>query len=235
MENIKNRTDGQLNKITIFSYEKKDLRGRARTFVIPVNPEQFSRTLQIKLEETQAPGTHGNNPRSNKTPPEEVKLDFIFDGTGTVENYYSEHKDKNVSAQIDEFLFTVYNFEPEIHQPRFLKFIWGGLLFECRLTNLQINYTLFNPDGTPLRAKLSATFKQYVESIKRVKIEDKRSPDLSKEKTVLEGENLPLISFDEYGDPNLYIQLAQQNNLTNFRKIRGGAAILLPPIERTSI
>ena len=234
MENTSTREQGRLSKLTILAYQKNSFTGAFERFVIPVNPEQFSRTLKIKQDETQAPGTQGNNPRQDKTPPEEIKLDFIFDGTNTIQNYPQEYDDKGVADQIDDFLKVVYSFDGEIHQPKFLKLIWGTFYMECRLTSLQINYTLFNPDGSPLRAKLSSNFKEYIEPIKRVREEDKSSPDLTKQRTFQEGESLPLIAFTEYGDSSLYLQLARHNNLTSFRNLRNKQLIQLPPIDQRS-
>ncbi|MEM8900179.1 MAG: LysM peptidoglycan-binding domain-containing protein [Bacteroidota bacterium] len=231
MENISIREQGRLGKMAILAYQDKSLRGAFERFIIPINPEQFSRNLKIKQDDTQAPGTQGNNPRQDKTPPEEIKLDFLFDGTNTIENYPDEYKDQDVATQINNFVRIVYKVDGEIHQPKFLKVIWGTFYMECRLTSLQINYTLFNPDGSPLRAKLSANFKEYKEPIKRVKEEDKNSPDLTKEKTFQEGETLPLIAYREYGDSSLYLQLARENNLTSFRNLTGKRTIQLPPIE----
>src|ERR1044071_4782922 len=42
--------------------------------------------------------------------------------------------------------------------PHYLLLLWGTLVFRGRAESLDINCTLFNPDGTPLRAKANANF-----------------------------------------------------------------------------
>lgn len=233
MENIDDRDSGKVVKLVIYAYQNKNYSGKRKKFVLPINPEKYDQTLKIAQDSTQAAGNQGNSSRLNKTPSQTLKLDFVFDGTGTVEYVAKEQEGKDVRTQVVDFLEVVYKFDRKTHQPRFLKLIWGDLYAECKLEEVKIDYTLFNPDGSPLRAKLSATFKGYVEPRKRLAEEDKESPDLTHERMVLEGDNLPFVSYDQYGSPEFYIQLAQQNNLTNIRSLKVGRRLILPSIERT--
>lgn len=199
---------------------------------LPINPESFSKNYKVEYDLTKGQGNQGTKPEFKGTAPEEMKLEFTFDGTKTIMgNIYSEIK---VSDQVKTFLNTVYYMDGEIHQPKFLKIAWGdNKPFECILTNLDINYTLFDRKGNPLRAKLSATFINFIEQEKRVRKENKNSPDLTHVRKVTEGDTLPLMTHRIYKDDSWYLQIAKANNLTSFRNLVPGQEIIFPPIEKT--
>ena len=226
--------EGGLLKFKIISYTDKTLQRKSEEFVLPVNPEQYSQTLQVNYDLQQARGNSGTDPRFQSIAPEELKLEFIFDGTGAVAGNFLGNL--SVPVQLARFKSVVYSMDGEIHRPRFLKVIWGeGFSFDCVLTNLQINYILFRPDGTPLRAKISTTFTNYIEQVRRVREEDKSSPDLTKGRKVTEGEKLPLLTYKNYGDPSYYLEIARVNQLVNFRKLRSNNEIIFPPVNKAQL
>jgi nucleoid-associated protein YgaU len=103
------------------------------------------------------------------------------------------------------------------------------------LKDLQINYTLFAPDGKPLRAKISATFVNYIEQVRRVREEGKKSPDVTHLRKVKAGDTLPLMTHEIYADPSYYLQVAKVNGLVNFRRLAANTDLRFPPIERTGL
>ena len=230
--------NGELEKFQIHSFKDKRLTrqpGNFKVFTIPINPETYTRGLKVEYETKKGQGNQSVDPKYTGSSPAEVKLDFILDGTGTVKNYYREYIGLSVSDQIERLLTTVYYIEGSIHRPRFLKLFWGSdLPFECLLTNLDINYTLFKPSGAPLRAKVSATFLNYIDPEKRVRREDKESPDLTHLRNVEDGDTLPLMAYDIYANTNYLIQVAQANNLTSFRNLKNGQEIVFPPLEKST-
>jgi len=45
------------------------------------------------------------------------------------------------------------------------------------------------------------------------------------------GDTLDLIADNNYDDPSYYLQLARANRLKNFRKLKPGMRLILPPIS----
>ncbi|HET9429750.1 MAG TPA: hypothetical protein VFO70_01180, partial [Chitinophagaceae bacterium] len=174
----------KLEKLIIYSFEDRNfsdsktaIEAAERKFTAPVNPESFTKNLKIDLDIRRGHGNNGTDIRFKSTVPEELRLEFILDGTGTIQGYPEEYIKKKkpdtigetdpdpateimpVHDQLKLFLDCVYNFKGEIHRPRFLMVIWGSeIKFRCVLSNLDVNYTLFKPDGSPLRVKLTANF-----------------------------------------------------------------------------
>jgi nucleoid-associated protein YgaU len=86
---------------------------------------------------------------------------------------------------------------------------------------------LFNQLGQPLRAKVSATFLEVP------KPPAKQSPDLTKIHLVTAGDTIYNIAKAEYDDESFYLQIAQANDLKNYRKLVPGQKLVLPPIAKT--
>jgi hypothetical protein len=220
--------EGNLSKLQIISYKDDRFQEKDLSISVPVNPDKYSRSIKVEYNQEQEQGTQGNNPPFNRTPPEELQFEFLFDGTGVVPG------SKDIQAGIEEFKKTVYKIEGDIHRPNFLKLIWGDLSFNCVLKELKIDFTLFKPDGTPLRAMVNATFMQVVDEKRRSAEQGKNSPDLTHVRYVKEGDTLPYMSYKIYGDASYYIQVAKYNGLNNFRNIRPNMKIVFPPIDKTA-
>ncbi|WP_103069637.1 CIS tube protein [Aquimarina sediminis] len=230
--------NGQLIKVLIHAFEDEDFQTLSKLdpnpISLPVNPESFTQNFKVELNQQQGQGNQGTNPDYKGTKPEELKLDFTFDGTQTIEGYAYNSDDHSVKSQLKIFMNTVYSMNGEIHRPHFLKVQWGEFLFPCILSNLDLNYTLFKPNGDPLRIKASATFLNYVAQKERVARERKESPDLTHVRKVKSGERLDLITHKIYKDPKYVTQIARANDLTSFRKIKPGSELVFPPLDKTA-
>jgi len=226
--------DKTLNKITIFSYKDKEFNTKLGEFKVPINPETYAQNLKVNLDTNKGHGQQGTDPKYKSTEPEQLKLDIILDGTKTMEGYDKSHDNKTVKEQLEEFQKCVYYMEGEIHRPRFLKIFWGKEInFPCVLSQLDINYTLFYPDGSPLRVKIAAIFLKYLSEKKREAEQKKRSPDLTHERIAKSSDRLDLLSYNTYNDPKYFLQLAAVNKLTTLRQLRTGNKIFLPPFDKT--
>lgn len=235
---------GELTKVKLEIYKDDKYQKKIGYFDLPINPEQFSQQFQIEYNRNQAQGSQHNNPEYKYTRPQELKLDFIFDGTGVVpekQNTTGKKFHRDVVGQLQKFFQLTYTMNPEIHKPNFLRLLWGDFSFgyggkngfNCILTNLQVNYTLFAPDGKPLRAKLSATFTSYTEQKLRLLEENKKSPDLTHQRKVTAGDTLPLMTYRIYDDPSYYLQIAKVNGLVNFRRLATNTDLRFPPLDKT--
>jgi hypothetical protein len=205
-------------------------------FTMPINPESFTKNYAIALDKRTGHGNQGTDPRYKRTEPEELKLEFILDGTQTMEGYGGDDKTFKatpVNKQIKKFLESVYEMDGEIHRPKFLLLIWGSeIRFRCVLSNLDINHTLFNKQGEPLRAKLTATFLNYKEREAREAEQKKRSPDLTHYRKIKQGDRLDLMTFRIYNDSKYFLQAAKVNALTRLRNLQPNLDLYFPPFDK---
>lgn len=225
-----------VSKVIIMPYKDKSYRQQDSdqgSFALPINPETYSENYKVEYDLRRGQGQQSTNPKFKSTAPEELKLEFVFDGTKTAQGYV--HKKQSVQEQIKKLKDTVYSMNGEIHRPRFLKIFWGELKFPCILTNLDINYTLFDEEGKPIRAKISTTFVNYVAQEERVARENKRSPDLTQIRGVNEGDRLDLMTYKIYNESQYLLQIAKANKLTSIRNITPGLELKFPPFDKQEV
>jgi hypothetical protein len=222
---------GEIKKLWIRAYnsakmEEKDF---VDEFYAMVNPESYSIDLKMEAKEGQGQGTSGKQQKFSFKKPEEFTFEFLFDNTGIIDG----KPRKNITDDLKKFQDLAFKLDGKVHEPRHVHVIWGTLDFKGRITGMTINYKLFNPDGSPIRATVKTTIKQSKEEKERTGEERKNSPDLTHRRVFKRGESLPWLCNIIYGDPRYYLQVARANGITNFRKIREGTEIVFPPFEKT--
>jgi hypothetical protein len=224
-----------LSKLTIHAYEKNDFTNEVFTFTTPINPETFTKTSHIELDTSRGHGQPGTDPRYKSSAPEELKIEFILDGTKTMEGYVDKYISMEVSDQIKEFNKCV-QYEGKIHRPRFLIVHWGSeVKFPCVLSHMEINYSLFKPNGDPLRAKITATFVKYETEAAIFAANNISSPDLTHQRVTREGDRLDLMSYGIYDDSGFFLQVARINDLTSPRNLKAGIALVFPPVNKNDV
>lgn len=229
---------GQLVPMKIVAYKNASYAESEKLedgeFNVQINPETYAQTFEIEYDEEQAPGTSNTLPRYNRTKPQVLEFEFMFDTTGAVPGTTDEQRtsENGVLDAIDHFKKVAFSFEGETHRPPFLILSWGSLLFKCVLTGMTITYKLFRPNGIPVRATIKAKFQGLMEDALRVAEENRSSPDLTHVRIVQAGDTLPLMCKKIYGDPKYYIEVARVNKLINFRNLPIGLRIEFPPLEK---
>lgn len=135
-----------------------------------------------------------------------------------------------VDVQIQTFLKLGYQIAGTLHRPYYMMIIWGTFMMTAVLDSANVTYTMFAPDGRPLRAKMTVAVTESVDfSLKKKQLKF-NSSDVSKSITVVAGDTLSLLCFKEYGDASLYSKIAEVNKLKNYRKLIPGMQLLFPPL-----
>jgi hypothetical protein len=217
---------GKLEKLLIEAYRDAEYTDQdSMSFTTMFNPENYSIKYEVESDDTSGSGTSGSAPTFQRLKAQDLTLDFTIDGTGAT------GETVDVPDKVDEFLQVAYEYQGDEHRPRYLKIIWGTLIFKCVLKTANIQHKLFNPEGKTLRAKITATFTGFIEDNLRAAQEDSSSPDLTHMRVVKDGDTLPLMAFKIYGDSKYYLQVARVNNLKNLKKLETGQKILFPPLS----
>jgi nucleoid-associated protein YgaU len=200
---------------------------------IPVqfNPEEYTLSCDINYAQTAIPGlsapilqfVSGNL----QTLEMELFLDSyeLHDAGSRIVN--AAQSDVRALVRQVTDLMTI---EPSTHAPPVLLFTWGSLAFTCVLARATQRYTMFLPDGTPVRARLNITFNEYRNVDLEAKEVKRETADYSKRHVVSEGETLSDIAGVEYADPTLWRVIAVANGLSRARDLAPGLALLLPKL-----
>ncbi len=229
--------NGKLEKMLILAFETSEdaeQGGKLEakdSFEALINPETYTLEYKVKTAEGQGQGTSGAQAKFEYTLPEELTFEFLFDNTGIIDG---KPKADGIFDDVLHFRQLLTEYQGSTHEPYHLKLVWGNLVFKGRAVELGITYKLFNPDGQPIRAVAKAKFKGSIEEKKRAAKENKSSPDLTHLRTVKAGDTLPLMCHRIYGHPRHYLQVAQENRLSNFRDLKPGMTLVFPPFEKRS-
>ncbi|BAZ70722.1 MAG: LysM peptidoglycan-binding domain-containing protein [Pelatocladus maniniholoensis HA4357-MV3] len=124
-----------------------------------------------------------------------------------------------------------------LHRPPLCKLMWGKFdfnNFQWVLTNLNQRFTLFLDNGTPVRASLTCTFKQWRSDQQDAKLTNKQSPDVAKARIVKDKERISNIAYEEYEDPSLWRAIAQANNIDNPTHLKPGTVLAIPALRPNS-
>lgn len=218
-----------LKKLTIIAYADPGFSQKVGTFSLQINPESYRHTHSTQYTDNDSTDTAGVTTKFYVQDPQKLNFDFYLDATGVVQPAIA-----GVAGEIANFKSVAYSYNGTIHAPNYLEIVWGnGVSFNCRLTSLDIDYTLFQSDGTPVRAKLSVGFEEYLSPQEIAQRANKSSPDLTHARVVVGGDTLPNLCHEIYGDSRHYLGVAAYNQLDNFRQLQAGATLYFPPLART--
>jgi hypothetical protein len=109
--------------------------------------------------------------------------------------------------------------------PPITKFVWGDFSFVAIVESVKVTYTMFRPDGTPVRAKAKVKMKQIEEETFYPPQNPTSRSAPRKVWVVQEGQRLDWIAYQEYGNASMWRYLAEINNLDNPMRLRPGQII----------
>lgn len=218
---------GALEKLVIQAFTKPDYKGSPISeFRCYVNPSELALSYEVEYDAASGAGATASRMNFKKIKPGDLTLNVFLDGTGA--------SGAKIDVQQEVLKFqTVTGYNGDIHRPNYLKVGWGKLTVKrCVLKSATITYKLFRPNGEPLRALIAAVFTDNSDDTTRVALAQDQSPDLTHVRVIQEGDNLPRLCTEIYGDPRLYLKVAAANGLDNFRYLAPGTRVFFPPLER---
>lgn len=214
----------------------KEQSGAANTFEATINPQDYSHTFGLKYsgtgEGSSTAGALGKSaPVAKFASSEAEKLGFtiVLDGTGVV----PDAAGVTVAEQVDKLRGIAYDYDGDEHEPTPVKVVWGKGLkaFYGRLTSLSVDYNLFHPDGTALRAKIKLDFVEAKTDAEEAREAKRKSPDMTHVIRVREGDTLPLLCQRVYKDVSKYLEIARINELDTFRDLEPNTLLRFPPMR----
>lgn len=222
-----------MNKLTIEAFRKEDFKDSVGTMTVQFNPDKLSLSWgsvkmqgskggKDKKDKKMADGSH-SEVKVTELPKGTVNFNLIFDDTLSTVG-------KPIHAQVEKLKDLCLHVDAEVHATNYIVLTWGTFIFKCQMTGLSVDYVLFMPDGTPLRADVKCTFQEFEDALSKAKREGKNSPDMTRVVTVKEGDTLPLLCFRHYGSSRHYLKVARVNGLASPSLLRPGQRIVFPPL-----
>ncbi|MCB9233123.1 MAG: LysM peptidoglycan-binding domain-containing protein [Bacteroidia bacterium] len=221
-------------KLTIKAFKDNTYQAAASagTFTAAINPDKWAENFSVQLSNKKALGGGGQEKDFVSYLARDLSLTFFFDATGLVSTIPDAEKGKTVKEQIAKLKEVVYNMNSDTHQPNYVSIIWGNNKFRGRLKSMNVEYTLMNSKGRPLRARVTCSFTDAEDLKTAQKANKPSSPDMTHTRQVKAGNTLPLLCQEIYQDPKYYIEVARKNDLNQFRKLPPGISLKFPPLEK---
>lgn len=120
--------------------------------------------------------------------------------------------------------------DPELHAPPILVVSWASLQFRCVLAKASQKFVLFLPDGRPVRARVSASFSEFVDPAREAREVKRQTSSFSKAHAVVDGETLAAIAGRFYENPQMWRPIALENGIDDPRDLTAGQTLLIPPL-----
>jgi hypothetical protein len=220
----------EFKKIRIIAYKDAACNAEIGSIDAFINPDSYSISLKPKYVQERIVGSKIPTKTFVGIGDETLKLGrIIVDGTGVVTN---GKPITSVADYIAKFRKLVCDYNGDIHSPNFLKISWGDLKFICICNSFEVKYTLFKPDGLPLRAEIVLGLDRTEDFKTIAKKARANSPDLTHLRIFKAGDSLPLMCYRIYGDSSYYLDVARKNNLNSVSDLKPGDPIYFYPLKK---
>jgi len=224
-------------------FEKLDANGNVVDRIdVQFNPAEFSMTKGAQIAEIGIPGIDSPILQFVRGQNEKVSLELFFDSTEAGTGVGAVP----VTLLTNRF-YALVTMSGREHAPPRCRFGWGdefpGLInqlgevtarrkvLECIVESIQQKFTLFSPEGVPLRAVLSITLREYKTLERQLEQLNLQTADHTRVHTVQQGETLPHIAYQAYRDPALWRLIADANGLLRPRDLVPGTVLKLPAVR----
>lgn len=221
-----------LAKATFVRLPTPDASSGTQSLAVQFNPTELNFTKTAQLAEIAIPGLDTPLLQYVRGQAETLTLELFFDatedGTGA--------QAKPVTERTDKF-YNLIKAEQATHAPPVLLFLWGGTAFpgkrrdhgfRCVVTSVRQQFTLFAPDGKPLRAKLTVELKEYKPLTLHLAELGFMSADHTKATVVRAGDTITSIAYREYTDDRRWRLIADANGITDPLALAPGTILRLP-------
>lgn len=193
--------------------------------VIPVmfNPEEYTLNQDNNFASQAVPGLSG------------PILQFVHGNMRTLdmELFFDTYEAQtDVRTQTNKIV-SLLNINSELHAPPVLRVAWASLRFRCVLAKASQKFILFLPDGTPVRAKVSVNFSEYIDPTQELKEVNRQTANFTKVHIVQLGETLSDIAGRLYANPLVWRPIAIVNDIENPRELTAGMELHIPPLPFT--
>lgn len=219
----------ELVKAKLVVYKKPDLSGKIDEIEFFLNPHTITIEREAKLEKDDSNQGQSEN-KYNLTYPTCMKIgELWFDTYDDRESVREKYIDK---------LEKLLEYVPDTHYLPVVTLVWGQFTQKTQkspeyafyVTKISVDYTMFLPDATPVRAKVSLGMEQAYTKKQENARNPKESPDHAKLYTVKRGDTLQGIAMAEYDNPAEWRRIANTNNIDDPLSLTPGTKLLVPPI-----
>lgn len=222
--------------------------GREEPYEVQYNPKEFTLEKALQHGEINIPGLDAPLQQFVRGQAEKLNVELFFD---TTENGMGKGA-TSVTTHTDR-IYKLAKIEGSSHAPPIVTFCWnshfpGSSLsygsqsngasdnqtrnsFVGVVESVRQQFTLFSPEGVPLRATVTLILKEYRtldEQLKQLRLS---SPDRTHSHALNNGETLSSLAGKYYGNSKRWRFIARKNGITDPRRLVAGSILTIPAIK----
>jgi nucleoid-associated protein YgaU len=212
-----------LEKLKVFVEERPGVFSK-NPFEVLFNPAELKLDKSARWPRVATAGRDTARSTFTYGEPYSLSLELFFD------TYETQEDVRDYTGEIVR-LVTV---QGDLQRPPLCTMTWGKNTFgdsQWALQSVNQRFTLFLPNGTPVRASLGCSFQEWRSAKKEASNIKRSSQDVAKARVLKRGETLSSIAAEEYNDPGLWRVIAELNGIHNPRRVAPGQALAIPPLK----
>jgi hypothetical protein len=207
---------------------------------VQYNPSELTFQRNVQVAEIPIPGLDSPLLQFVRGQNETLTLDLFFDttesGMGRNATSVTTHTDR---------IYELTKIEPDAHAPPVCAFLWNRSFpgadvsdavgnqrrtdFQCVVESVKQKFTLFSPEGVPLRAVLTVTLREYKTLDEQHDQLNLNSPDRTQVHVLTDGEDLWSVAAQHYRRPGSWRAIARENLIDDPRRVTPGRLLEVPP------
>ncbi len=216
--------------------------GSQQNLPVRFNPTELSFTKVAQIAEIGIPGIDAPILQFIRGQAEKLTVELFFDTTDSG----MDGGATSVTTLTDPF-YALVKMQSESHAPPICEFKWNPSRFpgvdlpagygnqqrhgfQCVVESVTQKFTLFSPQGIPLRATLSLALREYRPLDEQLKQLNLQSPDHTRFHTLQRGDTLSGVASRMYDSPAEWRRLATENGITDPRRLQPGSQLAVPPL-----
>jgi hypothetical protein len=212
--------------------------------VLAYNPTELSFDKGVQLAEITIPGLDSPLQQFVRGQAEKLSLELFFDSTDDGMSTGA----RSVTEDTDK-IYALTRIEPASHAPPQVSFVWGKSVpgrflpsasgnhrresFRGLVENVKQRFTLFSPEGVPLRATVTLSIREFVPLHEQLTRANKQSPDKTHAHVLRERETLAHVAAGYYLRPQLWRPIATDNAIDDPRRLSPGGLLRVPALVGT--
>jgi hypothetical protein len=205
------------------------------------NPTELSFDKSVQLAEISIPGLNAPLQQFVRGQAEKMTVELFFDST----DHGMGANATSVTQETDR-IYALTRIEPAGHAPPVVRFSWGQAVpgrhmppasgnqrresFRGVVESVRHKFTLFSPEGVPLRATLSVTIREFAPLHEQLPRANKSSPDKSHAHVLQQNETLSHVASTYYLRPGVWRPIAEGNAIADPRRLTPGRLLRVPAL-----
>ncbi len=228
----------QLPPLTGFELASLEIEGESQKLDCWFNPKEYTIAKVNAWKVDPVVGVALPTAQFSGGQPRKLNLELMFDSTDSTLSVADVTAQLFKAMEVSASLGSGHG--RNSGRPPMITFSWGSTIpFKAVADNLTVQYTLFRPDGTPIRALAKISLIQVERAMDKSSQHGAAKPQNPTTRaqyglgshTVKDGDSLASIAYHHYRDPTRWRAIAEANGIDDPLHLKRGSVLSIPSLD----